>query len=57
MGAGDFTAKVVADRRQRQVDRVGVDEADEQSKVRGDQRHHRADGQPIGVHIRTLGAK
>ena len=35
--AGDSAAEVVPDRRQRQVDRVGVDQADEESEVGRDQ--------------------
>ncbi len=42
--AGDAAAEVVADRGQREVDRVGVDEADEKSQVGSDQGETRCRG-------------
>jgi len=37
LGACDTAAEIVADRRQGQVDRVGVDQPDEQAQIGGDQ--------------------
>ena len=55
--AGDATAEVVADCGQCEVDRVGVDEADEESQVGSDQGQRGVEAEPFRVHIRTLGAK
>ena len=53
--AGDAAAEVVSDCGQCEVDRVGVDESDEESQVGSDEGQRGVEAEPFRVHARTLG--
>jgi hypothetical protein len=53
----DAAAEIVAYCGQGEVDRIGIDQSDEKTQVRRDQRDNRSVGDPVRVHACTLGAE